>query len=99
MKDLAITELYDCYWALLSDKQRTVFEYYYDDDLSLSEIAEHTRTTRQGVRDLIKRSEEQLKAFEQALGLNTKYTQLREIAAESKNPELARKIEAVISGN
>ena len=99
MKDLAITELYDCYSALLSDKQRTVFEFYYDDDLSLSEIAEHTRTTRQGVRDLIKRSEEQLRDFEECLGLNKKYTRLREIAAECENRELAREIEAVISEN
>lgn len=97
MKDLAIAGLYDCYYSLLSEKQRTVFEYYYDDDLSLSEIAEHTHTTRQGVRDLLKRSEEQLRFFEKSLRLNEKNEKLRQICAECDDQELKNKIEKIIS--
>jgi len=97
VKDLAITQLYDCYWALLSEKQRTVFEFYYDDDLSLSEIAEHTHTTRQGVRDLIKRSEEQLRFFEDNLGLSEKNEKLREIAANCGDAKVKEEIEKLLS--
>ena len=98
MKDLSITELYDCYSGLLSEKQRTVFEYYYDDDLSLSEIAEHTGTTRQGVRDLLKRSEEQLKFFEQTLKVYEKNKLLQQLLAHCENDAYMREaIEDILS--
>lgn len=98
MKDLSITQLYDCYSGLLSEKQRTVFEYYYDDDLSLSEIAEHTGTTRQGVRDLLKRSEEQLKSFEEALRVYEKNELLKKLLSLCKDqPEVRDAIEKILS--
>lgn len=97
MKDLSIVPLYDCYAALLSEKQRTAFEYYYDDDLSLSEIAEHTHTTRQGVRDLLKRSEEQLRFFEESLHLSEKYEKLRDIAAKCGDAALKIEIDSILS--
>lgn len=97
MKDLSIVRLYDCYSGLLSEKQRTAFEYYYEDDLSLSEIAEHTLTTRQGVRDLLKRSEEQLYAFEKALRLSEKFDRLRRLADARGDVQLGEEIEKIIS--
>lgn len=98
MKDLSITELYDCYSGLLSEKQRTVFEFYYDEDLSLSEIAEHTGTTRQGVRDLLKRSEEQLKFFEEALKIYEKNELLKKLLSQCDNmPQVREAIEKILS--
>ncbi|MBQ9858458.1 MAG: DNA-binding protein [Oscillospiraceae bacterium] len=99
MKDLAIAQLYDVYAPLLSEKQRTVFEYYYDEDLSLSEIAEHTHTTRQGVRDLLKRSEEQLKGFEDSLHLSVKFAKLRTICANISDINLKTEIENILSNS
>ena len=98
MKDLSITELYDCYSGLLSEKQRLVVEYYYDDDLSLSEIAEHTGTTRQGVRDLLKRSEEQLRNFEEVLKVYEKNELLKKLLSQSGNPpQVTEVIEKILS--
>ncbi len=97
MKDLSIARLYDVYAPLLSEKQRMVFEYYYDEDLSLSEIAEHTHTTRQGVRDLLKRSEEQLKFFEQSLSLYEKNRKLRSIADNCTDSTAKEEIEKILS--
>ena len=97
MKDLSIARLYDLYAPLLSEKQRMVFEYYYDEDLSLSEIAEHTHTTRQGVRDLLKRSEEQLKFFEQSLCLYEKNQKLRDIADNCTDSTAKAEIEKILS--
>ena len=59
-KNLEIALLFDFYGEMLTDKQRDVVELYYNDDLSLSEIAENEGITRQGVRDSIKRAEAQL---------------------------------------
>jgi len=98
LKDLSITALYDCYSGLLSEKQRTVFEYYYDDDLSLSEIAEHTGTTRQGVRDLLKRSEEQLKSFEEVLKVYEKNELLKKLLSLCEElPEVKEAIDRILS--
>lgn len=67
-KDLSISTLLDFYGPFLSEKQRNLLYHYYNEDLSLSEIAENESITRQGVRDLIKRGELQLKKYEQECG-------------------------------
>lgn len=64
-----INVLLDFYGDMLTEKQRAFIEYYYNDDLSLAEIAENEGITRQGVRDAIKRAEGQLYEMESRLGL------------------------------
>ena len=59
----------DLYGPLLTEKQADIMDLYYNDDLSLAEIAQQMDITRQGVRDLVKRSETQLFKFEDQLGL------------------------------
>ena len=76
MKNLEISYLMDFYGNLLSDKQRTIMQLYYQEDLSLFEIAQQTLTTRQGVRDLLNRTADELARYEQALALNSKRKQL-----------------------
>ena len=76
-KNLEISTLLDYYGMLLTDKQRETVEYYYDDDLSLGEIAENTGISRQGVRDSIKRSETILLEAEEKLGLIKKSEMLK----------------------
>ena len=68
-KNLEISLLLDFYGDMLTEKQRNVVELYYNEDLSLSEIAAHSRITRQGVRDSIKRAEGILLDLEDRLGL------------------------------
>lgn len=55
MKNLDISVLLDFYGDMLTEKQREVIGFYYNEDLSLSEIGEFEGITRQGVRDSIKR--------------------------------------------
>jgi predicted DNA-binding protein YlxM (UPF0122 family) len=76
-KNLEISLLYDFYGELLTEKQQEVIELYYNEDLSLAEIAAHSGITRQGVRDSIKRAEFQLLEFEQLLGLAEKFRTIR----------------------
>ncbi|MGI6182294.1 MAG: YlxM family DNA-binding protein [Agathobaculum sp.] len=70
---LEMSLLFDFYGETLTEKQRELFDLYYNEDLSLSEIAEHAGITRQGVRDSIKRAEHALHEMEQKLGLVARY--------------------------
>jgi len=68
-----MTMLYDFYGELLTERQREFFDFYYNDDLSLSEIAENAGISRQGVRDSVKRAEVQLTELEEHLGVAARY--------------------------
>jgi len=70
--------LYDYYGALLTDKQREVFEMYYLNDMSLSEIAENSGVSPQGISDMLKRSEKLLLKYEQKLNLINSNNEIRE---------------------
>jgi len=61
--------LLELYGELLTDKQYSAIDKYYNMDLSLSEIAQEDRITRQAVRDNIKKAEEKLEFFESKLKL------------------------------
>lgn len=75
-KDLSIAILIDFYGQLLSERQYNVLDMYYNQDLSLSEIADEIMISRQGVRDLIKRGEKQLAEFEDKLGLVKRFSDI-----------------------
>lgn len=68
-KPLEMSLLFDFYGETLTEKQRELFDLYYNEDLSLAEIAEHAGITRQGVRDSHKRAEHALGEMESKLGL------------------------------
>lgn len=76
-KNLQIGLLCDFYGKMLTEKQLSAIIMYYDDDLSLAEIAVQTGITRQGVRDCIKKGEAILLDMEEKLGLAEKFTRLR----------------------
>jgi len=110
-KDLTISILLDIYGSMLTDKQRNVVELYYNEDLSLAEIAEHEGITRQGVRDSIKRGESLMKSMDENLNLLDKsfnlLESLKEITALAKkvqeenntynySKEIAQRVEEII---
>jgi len=79
-KDLNIAFLLDFYGDVLSERKRTVLDYYYNDDCSLAEIAEEIGITRQGVRELIKKAEEELRFYEEKLGLAERFHRVQNTA-------------------
>ncbi|MBE6750627.1 MAG: hypothetical protein E7560_05640 [Ruminococcaceae bacterium] len=83
-KNLFVSELLDVYGGFLSEKQRMLTEYYYNEDLSLSEIAENEGITRQGVNDLIKRAVMQLNELEEKCGYCKKFATLKELSSDIK---------------
>ena len=64
-KNLAMSYLLDFYGEVLTEKQRDMMVQYYNDDLSLAEIADNFGITRQGVRDAIKRGEAVMQELEE----------------------------------
>ena len=86
-KDLRITVLLDLYGALLTEKQQGIMTLYYDEDLSLGEIAAEFGISRQGVHDAVKHCEKALLEYEDKLGLlaaqKTHVEELREFKAQA----------------
>ena len=81
-KNLELSYLLDFYGDVLTEKQRDVMEQYYNDDLSLSEIADNFGITRQGVRDSIKRGEAILTELEEKVGFAGRTHSLQEKTAQ-----------------
>lgn len=100
-----MTMLFDFYGEVLTPRQKEFFDLYYNEDLSLAEIAENYGISRQGVRDVIVRAEAIMTDLEDKTGLMNRFLQMQQQvqaildAAEKiqtvnyrqyDNPELAR---------
>lgn len=89
-KNLEISFLLDFYGDVLTERQREVMEQYYNDDLSLAEIADNFGITRQGVRDSIKRGEGIILDLEQKVGFAARYRAVQQGVTQLES--LARSI-------
>ncbi len=76
--------LFDFYGDLLTEKQQRFFKLYYFHDLSLGEIAEELKVSRQAVYDIIKRTENILQNYEKKLGLWKKFQENEKTLLELK---------------
>ena len=74
-KNLEIGYLLDFYGDILSERKRDIMDLYYNDDLSLAEIAEQMGITRQAVRETVKKTESELFFYEEKLGLRRRFTE------------------------
>ena len=75
-KNMMLAYLLDFYGETLDSHTKEIMRAYYEDDLSLSEIAEGEGISRQGVRHVIKKGEEQLLFLEKSLGLASRHKEL-----------------------
>ena len=74
--------LYDYYGTLLSARQREVFDLYYEENLSLSEIAEGIGVSRQAVHIALGKATEDIENYEEKLGLIAKHAEFEKIQKE-----------------
>lgn len=77
--------LFDFYGELLTEKQKQILDYYYNDDYSLAEIAEVMSVTRQGIFDVIKRSKTMMEVYEEKLGLIQKFLETQKVFSSLKD--------------
>jgi len=92
-----MTMLFDFFGDLLTDKQREYFDLYHNEDLSLSEIAEMAGISRQGVYDIISRSEKLLEEFEAKTGVVQRWLETRQELEQAET--LARKLQQLFCNN
>ena len=76
-KDMHVSLLLDFYGDILPERRYEMTSLYYNDDLSLSEIADICGISRQGVRDAVKKSELELHELEEKLGLAARFAAVR----------------------
>ena len=103
-KDKLFISIYnDYYGGLLTEYQRRLIDDYYNQDLSLGELAKEYGISPQGVRDALKRAERQLCAYEEKLGLAVKTQEIKGIleevmqeSSEGNKAKLSRAIDILI---
>ena len=103
-KNLKLAALLDFYGEVLSERKQSVLSMYYNEDLSLAEIAEEIGISRQGVRDLIKKAEDELFFLEEKLGLQKKFNEalmqsdkiFELLDAEGASEELSSEMQALV---
>lgn len=88
--------LYDCYYKLLTEKQRIYFEEYYFNNLSLSEISENYGVSRNAVYKQIQITIEKLKEYEEKLKLLSRKEKLEKIIALEKDKTIKNMLEQLL---
>ena len=105
-KNVKISIMLDIYGKMLTEKQYKLLDDYYNNDLSLSEIAENENITRQAVRDNLKKGENNLFEYEEKLGFMKKtimqeekianiLSEISKIEKKSSDKEIAKILENV----
>ena len=102
-KNMRLAYLFDFYIDMFDEHSQQIMSAYYEDDLSLAEIAANVGISRQGVRHVIKKCEEQLINFESRLSLVKKHEatedaieKLLKVSESIDDEESAKKINEVI---
>ncbi len=90
-----INQLFDIYESLFTEHQVQIFQSYYQDDLSLKEIAEDFNISRNAVHDLLKRVEVMLEDYEAKLHLLDKINEIENILENQE--EIKEKIMKVLN--
>ena len=106
-KNMKLAYLLDFYGDALDGRTQSIMRAYYEDDLSLSEIADGEGISRQGVRHVIKKGEQTVLRMEEALGLAARFTALAEAVDTirkdadelmgHKDPTVRKAAEAIVS--
>ena len=96
MDRVELTNLFDIYESLLTDREKEIFKYYYYEYLSLSEIGENLNITRTGVFNTLKKVEEKLTQFEASLKLMNIKNTLKGLLDEADIGVIKNKIKKII---
>ena len=90
-----LSSLFDLYSNLLTENQAYIFECYYFDNLSLSEIADNENVSRNAVFLQLKRVKRLLLNYEEKLHLLDKYKRIVKLAKEINNDKSEKIIKII----
>ena len=91
-----ISILLEIYGKLLTEKQYEFMDYYYNKDLSLSEIADNNNITRQAVNTILIKSKKKLEGFEKDLQFMQKQMKIKEQINELEETKLEKEQKKII---
>lgn len=95
-KFVKYNKLFDCYSNLLTEKEKDSFKDYYEEDLSLQEIAENNSVSRSAIHKTIRTVEEKLDFYEKNLKLCELIDKLKKLEAENNMTELKKGISEIL---
>ena len=95
-KVLYFNTLFTIYAELLTKKEQNIFSLYYEENLSLSEIAENLKISRSAVYNTVKIVERKLENYEQKLRVSAKNELLKEVIEESIKEKLKQEIQKIL---
>ena len=97
MKDvLKYNKLFDVYKKLLKDDEIEVFSDYYEEDLSMQEIADNLKVSKAAISKKIKNIEKKLENYENSLGIIKNNNILEELLEESNIDIIKEKISIIL---
>lgn len=91
-----ISILLEIYGKLLTPKQYEFMHYYYNEDLSLSEIADNNKITRQAVRTILLKSKNKLEEYEDKLKFFQKEKNIKNQIKELEKAKIDNNIKITI---
>ncbi len=91
-KVLYYNSLFTIYKELLTQKEQNIFSLYYEENLSLSEIAENLKITRSAVGNTVKTVEKKLDFYEEKLKVFEKNSLLNLALFDNISNDLKNKI-------
>ena len=96
-KFLYYNDLFNIYKELLTKKEQVIFSDYYEEYLSMGEIAENLSITRSAVGSTIKTVEQKLEKYESCLQIRKKNKKLQAIIEEIEDKKIKGKLEELLN--
>ena len=96
-KYIYYNNLYDIYSVLLTSKEKETFEDYYQEDLSLSEIADNNNISKSAVGKMVKTVLEKLQNYETILNIYKKKQELSQLLKETNIETIKDKLEKILN--
>lgn len=90
-------KLFDMYGNLLNEREKEIFALFYEEDLSLQEIADERSVSKSAIGNTITTINHKLDTYEEKLGFLNKINDLETLVKKIENKDLKEKIEKIIN--
>lgn len=88
--------LFDIYGNLLNERESEIYRLFYEEDLSLQEIADNRSVSKSAIGSAIKTINEKLENYESILQFLKKKKEIKKIIEEIENKKVKEKIQKIL---